>query len=70
MDLFCEKYVFEGENILILTDESKFIENTVESLDSEVSNRTKKHLQTRIEEVLALGNALVVYKLDTDFIYQ
>lgn len=66
----CEKYVFEGENILILTDESKFIENTVESLDSEVSNRTKKHLQTRIEEVLALGNALVVYKLDTDFIYQ
>lgn len=66
----CDKYIFEGENILILTDESKFIEKTIESLDVEVSNRIKKHLQTKIEEVLALGNALVVYKLDEDFIYQ
>lgn len=66
----CEKFVFEGENIVVITDETEFIEETIESLDLEVSNRTKKHLQTRIEELLALGNALVVYKLDKDFIYQ
>ena len=66
----CEKYVFDGENILVVTDESDFIEETIENLDEEVSNRIKKHIQTRIDELLVLGNALVVYKLDKDFIYQ
>ena len=53
-----------------MTDEAEFIEQTIEKLDTEVSNRTKKHLQSKIEELLSLGNALVVYKLDKDFIYQ
>ena len=66
----CEKYIFEGETIGVLTDELDYIESVVDSLDEEVSNRTKKHLQTRINELLALGNALIVYKLDTNFIYQ
>jgi hypothetical protein len=66
----CEKYIFEGETIVVLTDELDYIESVVDSLDEEVSNRTKKHLQTRINELLALGNALIVYKLDTNFIYQ
>ena len=66
----CEKYVFEGENIIVITDESKFIESVVESLDEEVSNRIKKHLQARIEDLLALGNALLVFKHDTNTIYQ
>lgn len=66
----CEKYIFEGETIVILTDELDYIEKVIDSLDEEVSNRTKKHLQSRINEILSLGNALIVYKLDTDFIYQ
>lgn len=66
----CEKYVYDGENVLVVTDETEFIEQTIERLDMEVSNRTKKHLQLKIEELLSLGNALVVYKLDKDFIYQ
>ncbi len=66
----CEKYVFEGEDVLVVTDETDFVEKTIEALDEEVSNRIKKHLQTRIEEFVSLGNALVVYKLDKDFIYQ
>ena len=66
----CEKCVFEGDTIIVLTDESDFVENVVNSLDEEVSNRTKKHLQEKINEFLALGNALIVYKKDTDFIYQ
>ena len=66
----CEKYVYDGENVLVVTDEAEFIEQTIERLDMEVSNRTKKHLQSKIEELLSLGNALVVYKLDKDFIYQ
>ena len=65
----CEKYVFEGESIVVVTDESRFIEETIESFDEEVSNRTKKHLQAKIDELLELGNALVVYKLDKDSIY-
>ena len=60
----CEKYVFEGENIVVITDESQFIQSVIESLDNEVSSRTKKHLQARIDELLSLGNALLVYKRD------
>lgn len=66
----CEKYVYEGENIVVITDQSDFIESVMDSLDKEVSFRTKKHLQSRIKDLLALGNALVVYKLDKDTIYQ
>ena len=66
----CEKCVFEGDTIVVLTDEADFVGDVIDSLDEEVSNRTKKHLQSRINEFLALGNALIVYKLDKDFIYQ
>lgn len=67
---FCEKCVFDGENILVITDESNYIETVIESLDEEVSNRTKKHLQARINDLLALGNALLVFKKDTVAMYQ
>ena len=66
----CEKCVFEGENIVVITDESDFIESVIESLDEDVANRIKKHLLTRINDLLALGNALLVYKKDTIAIYQ
>ena len=66
----CEKYVFEGENIVVITDESQFIERVIESFDKEVACRIKKHLQARIDDLLALGNALLVFKHDTNTIYQ
>ena len=66
----CEKYVYEGENIIVVTDESKFIEEVINSLDEDVSSRAKKHLQARINDLISLGNALVVYKQDVNFIYQ
>lgn len=66
----CEKSVFEGDTLVVITDKSDFVENIIDSLDEEVSCRIKKHLQAKINEFLALGNALIVYKKDTDFIYQ
>lgn len=66
----CEKFVYDGENIVLVTDEADYIEEVLDMLDEEVSNRTKKHLQTRIDDFLALGNALLVYKEDKNFIYQ
>lgn len=66
----CEKYVYEGENIVVITDEADFVEETINSLDAHVSARTKKHLQARINDLLALGNALLVYKLEKEAIYQ
>lgn len=66
----CEKYVYEGESIVVITDEADFVEETLNSLDTDVSNRTKKHLQTRINDLLALGNALIIYKLEKEAIYQ
>lgn len=66
----CEKHVFEGENIAVITDESNFIESVIESFDEDVATRIKKHLQSRIEDLLALGNALLVFKHDVDTIYQ
>ena len=66
----CEKYVFEGESIVVVTDELEFIEETIESLDEAVSSRAKKHLQAKVKELLELGNALIIYKLDKNFIYQ
>lgn len=66
----CEKYVFDGENIAVITNESDYIESVIESLDENVSIRIKRHLQSRIEDLLALGNALLVFKHDTNTIYQ
>ena len=66
----CEKCVFEGENIVVITDESNFIENVIESFGDDSANRIKKHLHTRINDILALGNALLVYKKDTVAIYR
>lgn len=66
----CEKFVYDGENLVIITDESDYIESVINSFDSEVSSRIKKHLQTRINDFLALGNALLVYKLDEEVMYQ
>lgn len=66
----CEKYIFEGETIIVVTDEADFVESVIDSLDEEVAERTKKHLLAKIEEFVALGNALIVYKQDTELIYQ
>ncbi len=66
----CEKFVYEGENIMVVTDELDFVEETLNKLDGEVSKRTKKHLQTKVDELLSLGNALVIYKLNKYSIYQ
>lgn len=66
----CEKYVYDGENIVLVTDEADYIEEVINFLDEEVANRTKKHLQARIDDFLALGNALLVFKQDKNFIYQ
>lgn len=66
----CEKFVFEGENIALITDESEFIEEVIESFETDVSNRIKKHLQSKINEFIELGNALLVYKSEREAIYQ
>ena len=66
----CEKYAFEGETIAAILDNSDFIEDVINSLDEEVAERTKKHLQSRIDDFLALGNALLIYKQDVEVIYQ
>lgn len=66
----CEKFVYEGESIVVITDEADFVEETLNSLDADVSTRTKKHLQSRINDLLALGNALLIYKLEKEAIYQ
>ena len=65
----CEKHLFDGEVFVVVTDQSKHIESVVESLESDVSMRTKKYLQEKIQELLDLGNGLVVLKNDTDSIY-
>lgn len=66
----CEKFVYDGENIVVITDQSEFVESVFESFDKEVTSRIKKHLQSRIDEYLGLGNALLVYKLDEEVTYQ
>lgn len=66
----CEKMVFDGENIVVITDESDFIESVIDSFDEDVAIRIKKHLQAKINDFLALGNALLVYKLEVVAIYQ
>ena len=66
----CEKHVFDGETIVVVTDQSAFIENVIESFDSDVSSRIKKNIQEKINNLFALGNELVIYKKDTGAIYQ
>ena len=50
----CEKFVFEGETFAIVTDESDFIEKTIESLDEEVSNRTKNISLRKLKNLFRL----------------
>lgn len=66
----CGKYLFEGDNIVVITDELNFVEDIFNAVDEDVASRTKKHLQERLNDFLALGNAVLVYQLDTDSIYQ
>ena len=66
----CEKFVYNGENIVVVTDKSDLVEGVIDSFESDVSLRIKKHLQNKIDELLDLGNVLAIFKLDADFIYQ
>jgi hypothetical protein len=42
------------------------IEKIIDGFDAEVSERTKKHLQSRADLFAKLGNVLLVLKLDTE----
>lgn len=66
----CEKFVYDGETVVIITDESDHIETVINTFDGEVASRIKRHLQSRINDFLGLGNALLVYKQDVEAIYQ
>ena len=48
-----------------MTDDD-VIEKIVEGFDAEVSERTKKNLQSRAELFAKLGNVLLVLKLDKE----
>ena len=66
----CGKYIFQDENILAITDELDFIEDVFNAIDEDVALRTKKHLQARLNDFLELGNAVLVYNIEKEAIYQ
>ncbi len=62
----CEKYVFENQNIIVAIDETDRVFEVIDSFGEDSAERIKKHLQQKIEKLLSLGNALNIYKLETE----
>lgn len=62
----CEKCIFENQNIVVAIDELDRVMESIESFDEESSSRIKKHLQQKVEKLLSLGNALNIYKLESE----
>ena len=61
-----EKHISQNEDVVAVMTDADVIEKIVEGFDAEVSERTKKHLQSRAELFAKLGNVLLVLKLDKE----
>lgn len=66
----CEKFMFENENIVVAIEEMDLIEEVVDSFEEDTSDRIKKYLQHKFEDILKLGNVINIYKLEHETIYQ
>lgn len=65
----CQKAVFDGEDVVVVIDQTVAIEKAINSFENDVKMRTKKHLQSEFSKILSLGNVLIVYELDEDATY-
>lgn len=61
-----ESYIFKNEDVVCVMTDIDVIEKIIDGFDAEVSERTKKHLQSRADLFAKLGNVLLVLKLDTE----
>ena len=65
----CEKQSFELEEFVMIIDRADLIDEQISSLEKDVVERIKKHLQETIQNIISAGNVLQVYYLDKEFTY-
>ena len=65
----CEKKVFDGEDVIVVVDQTTAVKSAIDSFEYDVSERIKKHLQSEFTKILSLGNVLIIYELNENVIY-
>ena len=57
----CKKLVYDNQDFIVVIEEMKIVENIINLLEKEVSDRVKKHLNDDINNMLKLGNVLLTF---------
>ena len=58
----CEKFVFSGEDIVVLIDEASVIDEILDSFDDDVNERAKINVDEAINKILALENLVIAFR--------
>ncbi len=65
----CERKVFDGEDVIVVVDQTAELGSAIESFELDVSERIKKHIQSEFAKILSLGNVLIIYEVEERVIY-
>jgi len=65
----CEKFCSESEDVVLVIENADDIQKMINSFESSVSERIKKHLKEMFSKFLNLENIVISYKIEEDFNY-
>lgn len=60
----CEKYIYDGEDIVVLLDDAIDIEDMCEAFDAEVNERVRANIKQILNRITALGNLLISFRIE------
>lgn len=65
----CEKYILDGEDLIVCISDADIIENTISKFDEDVAERISKHFKEMIKTIIDLGNIYIDFKIEIDLKY-
>lgn len=65
----CEKYAFEGENMVIIIDDLTEIEDMCASFETDIADRMMSNIQQKINRFASLRNLFVSFRVETSKAY-
>jgi len=66
---YCKHLVYENKDFVVLIQEKTDVQHLIESLDLDVSQRAKQHLNEDVKNLVKLGNILLTFNLVHSVIY-
>lgn len=65
----CEKYIINGEDLIVCIEDADIIEKTISKFDDDVIERISRYFKDMFKTIVDLGNAIVSFKIEMDFKY-